>query len=107
MDGLTTDWSRFNCIYIDAEDSPAMPQSSRKRLLWRDLTVFDGQQVLAEPMAVLVEGDQIAGLWHERDFAPMLAAGAEEAGRGGVLTSGLVDCLTPLVYAGNRAGEFE
>ena len=84
-----------------------MPQSSRKRLLWRDLTVFDGQQVLAEPMAVLVEGDQIAGLWPERDFAPMLAAGAEEAGRGGVLTPGLVDCHTHLVYAGNRAGEFE
>src|SRR5690606_6492845 len=38
---------------------------------------------------------------------PMLAAGAEEAGRGGVLTPGLVDCHTHLVYAGNRAGEFE
>lgn len=84
-----------------------MPQSSRKRLLWRDLTVFDGLQVLPEPMAVLVEGDQIAGLWPERDFDPMLAAGAEEAGRGGVMTPGLVDCHTHLVYAGDRAGEFE
>lgn len=84
-----------------------MPQSSRKRLLWRDLTVFDGLQVLPEPMAVLVEGDQIAGLWPERDFDSMLAAGAEEAGRGGVMTPGLVDCHTHLVYAGDRAGEFE
>jgi imidazolonepropionase len=84
-----------------------MSQSPRKRLLWRDLTVFDGLQVLTEPMAVLVEGDRIAGLWPERDFDPMLAAGAEEAGRGGVLTPGLVDCHTHLVYAGNRAGEFE
>ena len=84
-----------------------MSQSSRKRLLWRDLTVFDGLQVLPEPMAVLVEGDQIAGLWPERDFDSMLAAGAEEAGRGGVMTPGLVDCHTHLVYAGDRAGEFE
>lgn len=84
-----------------------MPQSSRKRLLWRDLTVFDGLQVLPEPMAVLVEGDLIAGLWPERDFDSMLAAGAEEAGRGGVMTPGLVDCHTHLVYAGDRAGEFE
>jgi imidazolonepropionase len=84
-----------------------MPQSSRKRLLWRDLTVFDGLQVLPEPMAVLVEGDQIAGLWSEREFDPALAVGAEEAGRGGVMTPGLVDCHTHLVYAGDRAGEFE
>jgi imidazolonepropionase len=84
-----------------------MPQSSRKRLLWRDLTVFDGLQVLPEPMAVLVEGDQIAGLWPERDFDPALAIGADKVGRGGVMTPGLVDCHTHLVYAGNRADEFE
>lgn len=84
-----------------------MSQSSRKRLLWRDLTVFDGLQVLAESMVVLVEGDQIAGLWPEHGFDPALAGAAEEAGRGGVMTPGLVDCHTHLVYAGDRAGEFE
>ena len=84
-----------------------MSQSSRKRLLWRDLALFDGLQVLPEPMAVLVEGDQIAGLWPEREFDPALAIGADKAGRGGVMTPGLVDCHTHLVYAGDRAGEFE
>ncbi|MDH1056105.1 imidazolonepropionase [Aquipseudomonas alcaligenes] len=84
-----------------------MPQSSRKRLLWRDLTVFAGLQVLPEPMAVLVEGDQIAGLWPEREFDPALAIGADKVGCGGVMTPGLVDCHTHLVYAGDRAGEFE
>ncbi|WP_252272706.1 imidazolonepropionase [Pseudomonas subflava] len=84
-----------------------MPLSDCPRRLWREVTVFDGLQQLPEPMAVLVEGEQVAGLWPERDFDPALAAGAEEAGRGGVMTPGLVDCHTHLVYAGDRAGEFE
>ncbi|MFG0381402.1 imidazolonepropionase [Pseudomonas sp. zbq_18] len=84
-----------------------MSQSSHQRLLWRDVQLFDGLQVLAEPMAVLVEDGRVAGLWSEREFDPALAAGAEKAGRGGVMTPGLVDCHTHLVYAGDRAGEFE
>jgi imidazolonepropionase len=84
-----------------------MPLSHLPRRLWREVALFDGLQQLPEPMAVLVEGDHIAGLWPERDFDPALAIGAEKAGRGGVMTPGLVDCHTHLVYAGNRAGEFE
>jgi imidazolonepropionase len=34
-------------------------------------------------------------------------AGALEAGSGGVMTPGLIDCHSHLVYAGNRAEEFE
>lgn len=83
----------------------AHPQS--KRLLWRNTTVFDGLDQQPEPMAVLVELGQIAGLWPESQFDPALAAGAEEAGHGGVMTPGLVDCHTHLVYAGDRAAEFE
>lgn len=83
----------------------AHPQS--KRLLWRNTTVFDGLDQQPEPMAVLVEQGLIAGLWPESQFDPALAAGAEEAGHGGVMTPGLVDCHTHLVYAGDRAAEFE
>lgn len=83
----------------------AHPQS--KRLLWRNITVFDGLDQQPEPMAVLVEQGLIAGLWPESQFDPALAAGAEEAGHGGVMTPGLVDCHTHLVYAGDRAAEFE
>lgn len=84
-----------------------MPLSPRPRRLWRDAILFDGLQQLPEPMAVLVEGERIAGLWPERECDQAQAAGAEEAGRGGVMTPGLVDCHTHLVYAGNRADEFE
>ncbi|WP_137970959.1 imidazolonepropionase [Pseudomonas sp. F(2018)] len=84
-----------------------MPLSPRPRRLWRDVILFDGLQQLPEPMAVLVEGERIAGLWPEREFDQSQASSAEEAGRGGVMTPGLVDCHTHLVYAGNRADEFE
>ncbi|WNW09861.1 imidazolonepropionase [Pseudomonas sp. DTU_2021_1001937_2_SI_NGA_ILE_001] len=84
-----------------------MLSSPSQRLLWRDLTLFDGTRQLDEPMAVMVEGGRIAGVWTEQAFDPALATGAVEAGRGGVMTPGLVDCHTHLVYAGDRAREFE
>lgn len=84
-----------------------MPLSSHTAKLWRDVSVFDGLQALPEPMAVLVKGDVVAGVWPESSFDVQDAQGATEVGRGGVMTPGLVDCHTHLVYAGNRAAEFE
>ena len=49
---------------------------------------------------------RIAGLWPAREFNEAHAQGAACAGRGGVLTPGLVDCHTHLVHGGHRAGEF-
>ncbi|QKE62033.1 imidazolonepropionase [Aquipseudomonas campi] len=84
-----------------------MSLSPQPRRLWRDVILFDGLQVQPTPMTVLVEGGQVAGLWPQGAFDERLAVGASESGRGGVMTPGLVDCHTHLVYAGNRAAEFE
>jgi imidazolonepropionase len=81
--------------------------SSAPRLLWRELYLFDGLTTLAEPINLLVADGKVAGLWPTRAFSEALAEGAVEAGRGGVMTPGLVDCHSHLVYAGNRAAEFE
>ena len=84
-----------------------MASSQTTRWLWRNVTLFDGLEQLPEPMVVLVEQGCVAGLWPESGFNASLARGAKEAASGGVMTPGLVDCHTHLVYAGDRAGEFE
>ncbi|MFG0420936.1 imidazolonepropionase [Pseudomonas sp. zjy_8] len=80
---------------------------SNSKQLWRDVQVFDGQALLDEAMTVRVDDGRVAGMWPSRAFAEAHAQGAVEAGQGGVMTPGLVDCHTHLVYAGDRAGEFE
>ena len=84
-----------------------MASSRSSRWLWRNVTLFDGLEQLPEPMVVLVEQGRVAGLWPENGFEASLARGAKEAASGGVMTPGLVDCHTHLVYVGDRAGEFE
>jgi imidazolonepropionase len=83
---------------------PAVPEES---LLWRSVTLFDGSQSLPQPMAVLVRSGRIALLVPMDELDETQVSGAFEAGSGGVMTPGLVDCHTHLVYAGNRADEFE
>jgi imidazolonepropionase len=57
--------------------------------------------------ALAVSNGRIAWVGARRDLAPALRAREELDGRGGWLTPGLIDCHTHLVYAGNRAREFE
>ena len=57
--------------------------------------------------ALAVSAGRIAWLGPRADLPPALQAHEELDGRGDWLTPGLIDCHTHLVYAGNRAGEFE
>lgn len=82
-----------------------MPNSTP--LLWRDMTVFDGIEELPEPMAVIVQDGHIGTLCPMNEFDESLAKDCTLAGSGGVMTPGLVDCHTHLVFGGNRADEFE
>ncbi|HJV24160.1 MAG TPA: imidazolonepropionase [Aromatoleum sp.] len=83
-----------------------MADPHRSRLLWRDITVFDGQQELSDPMAVLVADGRIAKLCRDAELDLTDLSDVTDMGRGGVMTPGLVDCHTHLVFAGSRAGEF-
>ncbi|MBB3232952.1 imidazolonepropionase [Halomonas stenophila] len=84
-----------------------MTQTTATRRLWRDVTVFDGLATRPEPMAVLVEGERIARLIPMQDLEAGLADACQDMGRGGVMTPGLVDCHTHIVFGGGRADEFE
>lgn len=84
-----------------------MTNAESPRLLWRDVTVFDGITTRDEPMAVLVEGNRVARLVPMPELDGVDTTGCREMGRGGVLTPGLIDCHTHLVFGGQRAREFE
>ena len=62
---------------------------------------------LVERGAVLVDDDAIAWVGAEDDLARDTRVDREIDLRGALVTPGLVDCHTHLVYAGQRAGEFE
>jgi imidazolonepropionase len=57
--------------------------------------------------ALAIRAGRIAWVGERSRMPAELAAREELDGRGGWLTPGLVDCHTHLVYAGNRANEFE
>ncbi len=64
---------------------------------------------LVADAALGIEGDRIAWIGPRRDLPgpPQALAHRVQDGGGFVLTPGLIDCHTHLVYGGNRAREFE
>jgi len=63
---------------------------------------------MVEKGAVAAEGERIVFAGPEADLPSALAGSAEMVDCGGrLITPGLVDCHTHLVWAGNRANEFE
>ncbi len=76
--------------------------------LFRDCTLATlqgGDWGLMERGAVLAQDGAIAWLGPERDLPAGLPVQAEHALSGALLTPGLIDCHTHLVYGGHRAHE--
>lgn len=81
--------------------------SAHTRLLWRDMRLFDGVKTIDEPMAVVVKGHVIEAVCPDNKLDTQAFTDTCECGRGGVITPGLIDCHTHLVFGGQRADEFE
>ncbi len=80
------------------------------KTLWRNarLATLDGPGWgLVERGALLVEGEQLAWVGAEAALPAALQADAEHDLGGALVTPGLVDGHTHLVYGGQRAAEFE
>ena len=69
-------------------------------------TMRDGRYSIVEHGAVLAREGRIEWVGSTRD-APALEGAERLDARGALVTPGLVDCHTHLVYAGDRAAEFE
>lgn len=68
-------------------------------------TMVEGEG-LAEPGAIASRDGRIVAVGRDRDFAKLEAAERIDCG-GRLITPGLIDCHTHLVYGGSRANEFE
>src|SRR5437016_8062194 len=84
--------------------------SERFDLLLRHASVatFDGDGYAPiDDAAIGIRGDSIAWVGVDRELRPDASAADEVSLGGRWITPGLIDCHTHLVYAGNRAHEFE
>jgi imidazolonepropionase len=81
------------------------------RTLWRHArlaTMADGTPWgWVERGALLTEGDRLRWIGPEQALPAGLAVNAEHDLAGALVTPGLIDCHTHLVYGGHRAREFE
>ena len=77
--------------------------------VWHNLRVVPDtldDASLAPANAIVVRNGTVAWLGDERAIPQEFAAMPHHDGRGALVTAGLVDCHTHLVYGGDRAGEF-
>ncbi|MEP4544637.1 MAG: imidazolonepropionase [Saccharospirillum sp.] len=75
--------------------------------LWVGVRLFDGTRTHDEPMTLVVADGRIKQMLPSSKQPAQWESDWPVAGRGGVVTPGLIDCHTHLVFGGNRAGEFE
>ncbi len=83
--------------------------SSQCDSVWRGATLVtmrDGKYNLIENGAIAVSGSQILWIGPDAD-CPDYPHAIEHEFDGGIITPGLVDCHTHLVFGGNRSAEFE
>lgn len=73
----------------------------------RIVTCADAQCSVLPDGYVAIAAGRIAGLGPMTALDARAAVAEELDGNGALLTPGLIDCHTHLVYAGDRAGEFE
>jgi len=70
------------------------------------VTMQDGSYNLIENGVLAVKDGKIAWIGSEED-SPKFVAGSRHHFEGGIVTPGLVDCHTHLVFGGDRSAEFE
>src|SRR5689334_13947523 len=73
----------------------------------RIASCVDDDVSVTPPGFVGVEGGRITCIGDMEDLGPQHAAQQERDGHGALLTPGFIDCHTHLVYAGDRAREFD